>query len=634
MFETSVSTESKEFSDYIEGRTIVIADSSAVARSSISNVLVGLGARQSQIALSSTFQEAVDEIRRVRPHLLIADFDLGKRCGLDLAAEQREVGGSEDSSRAFLIMAGNTSQSAVARAAEEDVDGYIIKPYNVDSVRKALLRVAAEKLKPAEYANAITQGKTRISERKLKDAEKLFSHAITLNPSPTLACYYLGQVKALDKSHEEAKESYIKGLQFNRIHFKCNVGLYDLFLEQKKFEQAYETLKTISHYFPANPKRLGEVLRLAIVTSRYEDIEIYYNVFCQLDEREENLVRHVCAALVVCGKHYLQKGNPSAAVRVLQKACASGRGRTVILRQSVQALLEYSMVVEARKILGKFPPETHGGRDYRIARFLVVEAEGNPGPVIADGHDIIAKDFADALVFEIMIRRSFQAGLPAAAESVTMKAIEKFPRSARSFSSSPVSSSRHTAAATNHSTPHRFVDEKQRSAEFTSPLRFACKPAHLAAFCWMAPSLLRWNPGEKRDAPDFKHPRVRPAERSALGLQHVWFGNGREHAPQRRQSAVDRKHRPDHVGEPGSRAFCIQARASHDGLQRRDGFWLVAQCLEMEFELGLDHDLCLRFRKSLDSRHRGWRMVRRHARSPHERQRRKPFADELHCALV
>jgi len=121
-------------------------------------------------------------------------------------------------------------------------------------------------------------------------------------------------VKETRQQPEQAKGVYFQGLKFNKIHYKCNLGLYDLYLKEKNYVEAYDVIKRLSHYFPANPKRLAEVLRLAIINSRFEDIEQYYAAFCNMDDREDSLIRHVCAALIVCGKFYLRNGEKARAM--------------------------------------------------------------------------------------------------------------------------------------------------------------------------------------------------------------------------------------------------------------------------------------------------------------------------------
>ena len=187
----------------------------------------------------------------------------------------------------FVLVTGNTSQTAVARAAEEDVDAYIIKPFTAGVFRASLIRAAVLKTDPPEYLKIIERGKTQLQDGHLDDALKTFDHCKTLDSSPTLACFYAGQSHELKQAADTAKGNYLKGLEYNKIHYKCLVGLYENLMTRKLHVDAYSVIKKLSQYFPANPQRMTAVLRLAIVTSSYEDVERYYRIFTTIDPGNE-----------------------------------------------------------------------------------------------------------------------------------------------------------------------------------------------------------------------------------------------------------------------------------------------------------------------------------------------------------
>lgn len=419
--------EAEAFVKFLESRKILIADPSASARSGLFRVFQELGTKAGQVILVNSFKQAIDEMVASKPHIVVAEYDLGKRCGLDLLQSQREQRPKETKETLFIVVTSNTSQSAVARSAEEDIDAYVLKPFTVELVRRTIMKAALAKIKPPEYVVTIEQGKELLAQGKLPEAEKLFEKAFGMDPSPSLACYYLGQVKFLRTIMNEAKGSYEQGLNYNKIHYKCLVGLYELLASQKAHSSAYEVIKRISQYFPANPKRLSEVLRLAIVNGKYEDVEKYYAIFCNIDDRDELLIKYICAALVVCGRYYLNQNFKSRALELFQKAGATGTGRTKILREIVQALLDFEMAKEAKVYLSKFPPESQIEPDYLLMSFQVLNAEGNVSKVVDFGRELLSKGIKDERLYSIMIRRSMEAKLTSAAESLLHEAILSYP---------------------------------------------------------------------------------------------------------------------------------------------------------------------------------------------------------------
>ena len=419
-------TQAKLFNGYILDKKIVIADPSGASRVTIANILTGMGVKTAQIRLTSSYVEAEQEIEKNKPHLVIADFDLGKRCGLDLLQRQRSKK-TENQTSIFILVTGNTSQSAVARAAEEDVDTFIIKPFTAGTLRNSILKAVINKIDPPEYVKVIDRGKKEFADLKFDDAMKTFELAKTLDSAPSLGCYYVGQVHDSKQTPDTAQTDYSKGLEYNKIHYKCLVGLFENYMARKKFHEAYNVIKKVSQYFPANPQRLTSVLRLAIMTQSYEDVERYYRIFTSIEERSEEMIKYVCAALVVCGKYYLQTNFGSRALELFQKAAITASGRTRILREIIGALMEHDMPQQADEFLKRFPPETQSGSDYAAMNLLILDNTTPKGLVIEKGRALLNKECHDPVIYKILIKRSAEAGFTEAAEELVKKGIAKYP---------------------------------------------------------------------------------------------------------------------------------------------------------------------------------------------------------------
>jgi DNA-binding NarL/FixJ family response regulator len=427
-----VSKEIEIFKKYVETRKVLIADASSSARSGIYRVIADMGAPPTQIFLANNYHSAIEEMKLRKPHIVIAEYDFGSSCGLELLQSQR-ANNPESKDCLFILITGNTSQSTVARAAEEDVDAFVLKPFTPDVLRKTILSVALAKISPPPYVLTINEGKALLEAQDLDAAEEKFKTATTLDPRPSLAYYYLGQVKFLREILNEAQGDYDTGLNYNKIHYKCMVGLYDIFMKTQQHDRAYDVVKKISQYFPANPKRLSEVLRLAIMNKKYEDVEKYYQIFCNIDERSELLINYICAALVVCGKYYLQTRNRSRALELFQKAGATSAGRTKILREIVQALLDHRLATEATQFLARFPVETHTSSEYQILDFLIANQISTISSILTKGRDLLQKGVKDERVYEVMIARYIEGKLFSAADDLLSDAIAKFPDSKEKF---------------------------------------------------------------------------------------------------------------------------------------------------------------------------------------------------------
>lgn len=425
--DSSAEKQAKLFKAFVQNRRILIVDSQAYSRAILSQTFVDLGVPMARIGLAASFGEGEQMIREKFPDIVVCEYDLeAGRCGLDLLQTQRAAN-KEAKKSLFLLVTGNSSQAAVARAAEEDVDGYILKPYTLDGLRMSLMKFAVAKAYPSDYTKCIEQGKAEMEAKEFDKAMLSFARATNLEKKPSLAHFYRGQVEILKKAPAPAEADYNKGLSFNQIHYKCLVGMFELHVSQNRNKEAYEIVRQISKFFPANPERLSMVLRLAIMNKAYDDIDAYYKLFCKLEQRNGDLIRYVCAALVVCGKYYLQNKQKARAVEIFTKAKATGARQPRILREIILSLVQVNMFDEAAVFLESYPVELTGSNDYQALKYIVSERSAPLGVSIQTGRELLKNGIVEFLVYKILIERSLQANFSDHAGTLLEEALRVFP---------------------------------------------------------------------------------------------------------------------------------------------------------------------------------------------------------------
>ena len=125
---------------FLKENNILIADTSNVASGRLASTLAEFGARRSQITIEDTFESAQKAIRNYKPKLILCDYYPGTNSGLDLLQDQRRE--FQDSKNSiFVLITANASQSTVARAAEEDIDSFIIKPYTNNTLKNSMMNI-------------------------------------------------------------------------------------------------------------------------------------------------------------------------------------------------------------------------------------------------------------------------------------------------------------------------------------------------------------------------------------------------------------------------------------------------------------------------------------------------------------
>ncbi len=440
-----INQENQAIKSYLETQSLLIVDPGASSRLGIIKILCDLGAQPTRITQAASFEEATECLAAQSAQVVVAEYNLKQACGLELLQRQRERlaqepdedgEGSESPSSTsaaqaslFMIITGNTSQSAVARSAEEDIDAYILKPFSANALRNVLLAAILAKIRPSEYARLMEQGKGFLQNKNLGEAEKIFKKTLAMAAQPTLACYYMGQISALQNQPAEAQAFYERGLGYNRIHFKCLSGLFELLNQAHRRTEAYEIAKRIIQYFPANPKRLSEVLKLAIETTQYDDIEKYFTLYKLQDNKTEDLVRHMSAALVICGRQYLNQTMAHRRAFDLLNAAASVSGnRPAILKEIILGLAEHHMSREAAGFLPFFPRGSEGTVESRLCKLYVADLQGSDNRgLLEKGKVLLAEGIFDAHLLLVLHQHACRRQLLADAEAIIQAATQHCP---------------------------------------------------------------------------------------------------------------------------------------------------------------------------------------------------------------
>ncbi len=413
-------------------RKILVADSQAAARSSIAKTLRELGAKTSAITLVATYEEAVAELAKGDTPAVVCDYNLGEHCGLKLMHHLKRWQ-SMTRDRLFIVVTTNSRETSIAEAAEEEVDCYILKPFTLSTLHDHIVTAVKQKLDPTPYRRAIEDGKALLLAQQAQEASELFVKAIALTEKPSLAYYYHGQACVQLTALDRAEASYEGGLRFNDRHYRCLTGLYELYLQLDRHDEAYEIAKRIVFSFPVSPARLDSILRLAVKTQQFAEVESYYQLYIEMDYRTPELTKVMTAALVVAGKYYLGRRDAGNAAAMMRKGMVVSARAPSVLREIISALAHAGYPDDAEAFLKEFPPEHQNSAAYHAMDLLILDGMGTPSQIVAKGRKLLERGFQDPLIYEILIRRSFESDLRSAAETLAFDAAKRWPESRVKF---------------------------------------------------------------------------------------------------------------------------------------------------------------------------------------------------------
>ncbi len=419
--------------DYLTQHAVLIVDKNTSSRNRLLKVMVDLGVKRHMIHTAGSMVEAETIIKENSVGLVLSDYFVAGGSGFDLFKMVRTSHNPENKKLCLILVTSNISQTAVAKAAEEDVDSFIIKPYTLQSIQENLLSTVSSKIQPSPYIVKIEEGKEALARADYRHAISCFEAALPLHPRPSLALFYMGQTQYLMSEQQQAVGKYNKGLSYNSIHFKCLIGLYEIFMKEKKFQEAYQVVKKVAKYFPANPDRLTQIIRLAIVTQNYEDMESYYEIFTQLDERNAELINYIGAGLFVAGKWYMLEGQSPKALSLFEKIAVSCSEFSKFLRAIITTLVEHQRASDAEKYMSRFPAGSMDGEDYMVSDYLIRYdgKTGDIGGAIKKGIELYNRNIRDYMCLKVMVEAMIKEGMTDKASPYIQELNRLYPDRAR-----------------------------------------------------------------------------------------------------------------------------------------------------------------------------------------------------------
>ncbi len=372
--------------------------------------MADLGCKRHMIHSVGSIAETQEIIKTKKIGVVLSEYKISGGSGFDLF-KMLKADPNRNPKLCLILVTSNISQTAVAKAAEEDVDSFITKPYTLQSIKENLVLSIAEKIQPSRYTLKVEEAKKFIFSSNYEEALKLLRVAMKMHPTPSLALFYIGQTEYLQQLKEQAQNSYQKGLELNEIHFKCLVGLYDLFMQDKKFREAYSVIKRLATFFPANPERLKQSIHLAVRTENFPDMNLYYDLFTNLDDRDPGVVNYIGAGLYVAGKNSIMNSDLTSAMIFFDKMIVSCGEMTKLIKGTIFALIEHNLVDEAESFLRKFPPDRKSSSDYLVSDYLVTSNKfSDPNLVIKEGLGLYNQNIRDLHCLKIMIEAMGKSG--------------------------------------------------------------------------------------------------------------------------------------------------------------------------------------------------------------------------------
>jgi CheY-like chemotaxis protein len=339
-----------------EGIKVLFLDPELSRPKYLKKICIEKGILEKNIMISSDSSEALRVLARETPDVFICDDQMGEESVLELIKKVKNTQSTQEV--LFFLMTDNTSQASLGRYIEEEIDGFILKPFMSKNFRDLVFQRLTKKLNPSAYSQLIEEGKKHSYHGLVDLALASFEKAKGLGEQPSNAYYQSAQINELKGSYTESLNDYQVSIRANPLHFKTLSAMFQLLLKEDRLKEAYTTLKRLIMLYPKNPDRLALGVKMAVQTSQFRDISDYYDYYTHQIKPPQDLTRHMCSGLAVSGKYHLMRDEVDEALVQFERAIQHGAGEKRYLNYIVESLTERGLTQELNRFQNESETKT------------------------------------------------------------------------------------------------------------------------------------------------------------------------------------------------------------------------------------------------------------------------------------
>lgn len=398
------------FSHFLKDSKVLVVDRTKPSRRRIIKSLKAMDFHDDQILESDSLANAEKLICYHEPQVIISDFKIKGGNGLEVFSFYKDSIGNE-SKCSFILISSQTDQTLVSKAAEHNIDGFLLKPYSKRDFSYSLQSSIETKVFKGKFYDYLEEGIDLFEKYKLDEARLKLNMALEENVDSALVQNYFGQIYIFEEKYSEAKKEFEKGLAINSVHHHCLLGLLEVYMTTEKYNKAYEISKKIVKYYPGNQNRMAETIRLAIKLGKFNELEDFYNVFVSSGKKGFKLSKYICSGLLVAGKYFLIEGEIDKTIHFYNELTSIYQGDVKFIRAMIENLTEHGHYNQAKNYLKFFPFFEKESNDYKIADFLTNHSQINPALSVSKGNALLKEGIRNFHINKILIQHSLDLGM-------------------------------------------------------------------------------------------------------------------------------------------------------------------------------------------------------------------------------
>lgn len=234
---------------------ILIVDDIQPARETIRNILRVLGHKK--LLEAANGQEAVDLLleHKDQIQLVISDWKMPVMNGLELLRFIRQH--PELKNLLFIFTTSKGEKEDIAVAAEEGVQGYLIKPVTIENLSKKLKQFQEKNSLTTILQEALAKTKELIKTKQEDKALKLIDQTIQEYPALKARLSYEAALIAKKQGNFNQAKNYLTNtLKETSLMLKSWSLLATIYIEEKEYALAIKALENVLEIHPSSTANL------------------------------------------------------------------------------------------------------------------------------------------------------------------------------------------------------------------------------------------------------------------------------------------------------------------------------------------------------------------------------------------
>ncbi len=254
--------------------SILIVDDFPNMRRTIKNMLHSLG--YMKIAEAGDGDEAMETIDRLyttpsRIQFVVLDWNMPRVHGIDVLRFIRTSPRHMLHVSVLMVTAENWAEEII-EAAEDNVDGYIIKPFVAKTLEQKISQILEKQFKPTKLERIFRDGIVLMNKKEFGEAKAKFEELLALNPSSPRSLRELAKIAMQDGDHKKAEEHLKKALEINKEYTKAMQDLAAVYAKVGRDDEGIAILEVALKTSPRNADRIALLGNLYFKKQRYQDI--------------------------------------------------------------------------------------------------------------------------------------------------------------------------------------------------------------------------------------------------------------------------------------------------------------------------------------------------------------------------